>query len=194
MSPHRIRRTLIPIAMAASLALGACATGDEPEATETTESAEPTTEASPTAGSEVEVTAEDYSFEGIPETIEAGSKLALQNASDKEAHEIVAFRLPDTETRPVADIFKLPEAELNAALGVPPTTVVIAMPQEDGMAVLGDGTLNDAGRYAFACFIPTGADPQEYLRAAQQSGDEAPVVEGGPPHFTQGMFAEAKVE
>ncbi|HEX2148882.1 MAG TPA: hypothetical protein VHI31_01715, partial [Actinomycetota bacterium] len=76
----------------------------------------------------------------------------------------------------------------------PPTTVIVAPPEEEGMPVVGDGTLNDAGRYAFACFIPVGADPQEYLRAAQQSGDEAPVVEGGPPHFAQGMFAEARVE
>lgn len=83
---------------------------------------------------------------------------------------------------------------MNAALGGPPVFVFVAPPASDGMAVVGDGTLTDPGGYAFACFIPTDADPDEYMKAAQESGDEAPVVAGGPPHFAQGMFAEATVE
>jgi hypothetical protein len=171
--------------------LGACATDDEPEEAETTEEASPeATEMS----SAVEVTGEDYSYTGIPDTIDAGSRISFKNASDKEAHEIVAFKLADTETRTAEEIFKLPEAELNAALGGPPVTVIVAEPEKDGVPAVGDGVLNEPGRYVFACFIPTGADPAEYLKAAQESGDDAPVVAGGPPHFTQGMYAEATVE
>jgi hypothetical protein len=44
------------------------------------------------------------------------------------------------------------------------------------------------------CFIPTGADPQEYLTAAQEATDGPPQVEGGPPHVVHGMFAEFTVE
>jgi len=174
------------------LVLGACATDDEPEETETTEEA--TLEETETSASGLEVTGQDYSYTGIPDTIEAGTKINFTNRSDKELHEIVAFKLADTEKRTAEEILKLPEAELDAALGGPPVTVIIAEPGKDGRAVLGDGTLNDGGRYAFACFIPTGADPAEYLKAAQQSGDGPPVVAGGPPHFTKGMFAEATVE
>lgn len=192
MLSRRIRRCVVPIALSALLTLSACAT-DDPEDTEPT----PTEEASPEAtatSTGLEVTGQDYSFTGIPATIEAGTQVTFTNASAEEAHEIVAFNVPATESRPVAELFQLPEAELNAALGGPPVFVIIAAPEEDGMAVVGDGTLQEPGRYVFACFIPVGADPQEYMAAAQQSGDEAPVVEGGPPHFTEGMFAEATVE
>lgn len=191
MLSQRVRRLLIPLAMGVLMVAGGCAS-DDPEDTPTEEAAP--TEESPAASSDVAVTAADYSFTGIGETIDAGAAMTFRNSSSKEAHEVVAFKLPETETRPVAEIFKLPEAELNAALGGPPLFVLIAPPGSDGMAVLGDGTLKDPGRYAFACFIPTGANPDEYLKAAQESGDEAPVVAGGPPHFVQGMFAEATVE
>jgi plastocyanin len=192
MTPQRLSRSLLAIAASVLLVLGACATDDEPEEAETTEEATP--EATETPASGVDVTGADYSYTGIPDTIDAGSKITFKNGSDKEAHEIVAFKLPDTETRTAEEIFKLPEAELNAALGGPPVAVIVAEPEKDGMAVVGDGTLNDAGRYVFACFIPTGADPAEYMKAAQEAGEDAPVVAGGPPHFTQGMYAEATVE
>ena len=191
MSSPRFRRSLCAVALSALMVLGACADDDEPEETPTEES---TSEESPTASSDVAVTGADYSFAGLDETLDAGAKVTFKNTSAKEAHEIVAFKLPDTEKRPAADIFKLPEAELNAALGGPPVFVIVAPPATDGMAVVGDGTLNDPGRYVFACFIPTGANPDEYMKAAQEAGDDAPVVAGGPPHFTQGMFAEATVE
>lgn len=192
MTPRTLRRSLLAIATTALLVLGACATDDEPEEAETTEEATP--EATQTSASGVEVTGEDYSFTGLPDTIDAGSRISFKNGSDKEVHEIVAFKMADTETRTAEEIFKLPEAELNAALGGPPVTVIVAEPEKDGMAVVGDGALKDAGRYVFGCFIPTGADPAEYLKAAQEAGDDAPVVAGGPPHFTQGMYAEATVE
>lgn len=192
MTPHRLGRTLLAIAASALLVLGACANDDEPEEAEATEEASP--EATETSASGLEITGVDYSFEGVPDTIDAGTRINFKNGSAKEAHELVAMKLADTEKRTAEEIFKLPEAELNAALGGPPVTVIIAEPEKDGVPVLGDGVLNDPGRYVFACFIPTGADPAEYLKAAQESGDEPPVVAGGPPHFTQGMYAEATVE
>lgn len=36
------------------------------------------------------------------------------------------------------------------------------------------------------CAIPTGAIPEEYLEAAATS-DGPPNVDGGPPHFVNGM-------
>jgi len=75
--------------------------------------------------------------------------------------------------------------------------VSIAFPGEEGMAVVGSPTLTEPGRYALICAIPTGADPQAYrdLFAAPPSDNEGPPdIPGGPPHFTQGMFAELTVE
>ena len=70
---------------------------------------------------------------------------------------------------------------------------MLALPGEEGFAALGDGTLQEPGRYVVLCGIPIGADPQAYLEAAQTS-DGPPDVPGGPPHMTAGMYAELIVE
>jgi hypothetical protein len=142
----------------------------------------------------IAVDAVDYSFQDLPATVAAGTTLSLTNNSAAELHEIVAFRLPDTETRSIAELMALPEAELEPAIAVgPPALVMLAPPGEQGFPVLGDGTLSQPGRYVVLCGIPIGADPQAYLDAAQTS-DGPPDVPGGPPHFTAGMFAELIVE
>jgi hypothetical protein len=179
------RRRWLRLALAATLFLGACATEEEEEeatATTTTQPAE-----------EISVTARDFAFDGIPAQIDAGSKLTLRNSSTKEVHELVAFKLPEGETRPMADIVKLPEAELAKLIAGEPATALVALPNSEGMAVEGDGTLADAGRYMFVCFIPTGADPAAYQAAIQNPQAGPPNVSGGPPHVAQGMFAEATV-
>ena len=55
------------------------------------------------------------------------------------------------------------------------------------------GTLTEPGRYLVMCSIPTGVEPAEYLRAAAAANGQKPDVDGGPPHFTSGMFAELTV-
>ena len=74
--------------------------------------------------------------------------------------------------------------------------VLLQPPGSDEQIVaVGDGTLTEAGRYVLMCFIPTGADPEEYLAAAAASEGEAPTgVAGGPPHFVNGMYAELQVD
>jgi hypothetical protein len=134
----------------------------------------------------------DYAFGGLPASVPVGTELQVTNGSTAELHELVAFRLPETEQRPVAELVALPPEEIEPLLGVP-TMVLIAPPGEEGFAVLGDGTLAEPGRYVIVCAIPVGADPQEFLDAAATS-DGPPQVAGGPPHFTQGMFAELMVE
>ncbi len=155
----------------AALLLGACAAA-----------AEPTT---------VEVTAVDYAYEGLPDSVAAGSTIVLTNTSNVELHEFVAIRLPDDETRSVADLVADPEALV--ALFPNVATVVIAPPGEEGFAVEGTGVLTEPGRYAIICAIPTGADPQAYMAAAAEAEGGPPDVPGGPPHFVHGMFAEVTV-
>ncbi len=43
------------------------------------------------------------------------------------------------------------------------------------------------------CSIPTGVEPAAYLKAAAEANGQKPNVDGGPPHFTSGMFAELTV-
>ena len=145
------------------------------------------------SGAPVMVEASDYKFESIPDEFAAGTQLTLTNASDKEIHELVAVRLPDTEKRPVAELMALPEAELGALFAGEPATVIIAPPKSDGFPVVGTGIISEPGRYVFLCAIPTGADPEEYMAAAEASTGGPPDVAGGPPHFVNGMFAEATV-
>ena len=201
----RSRRVLL-LLVAVSLSAAACG-GDDDDATteaadetttqataEDTTSTTPTTEAEPESG-EIEVVAVDYAYEGLPESAGAGVKLTLTNESDVELHEIVAFRLPDDEQRPAEELMQLPEEQLGALFGGPPGMVLVAPPSgAPQIAAVGDGTLAEPGRYLLFCGIPTGADPQEYMAAAQASGGAPPEVEGGPPHFLEGMFAELTVE
>lgn len=141
----------------------------------------------------VKVTAVDYAFSGLPATLKAGRTLELTNKSSGEAHELVAFRLPDSETRSVADILKLPEPELFGLFSGEPAAVLVAGPGAAGKAVVGTGVLSETGRYLVFCSIPVGADPVKFLAAAEGS-DGPPDVPGGAPHFTRGMFAELTVK
>lgn len=145
------------------------------------------------ASGEVEITAVDYAFQDVPSRVSPGTKLTLTNASSAELHELVALRLPDGEGRSLSELVALPEEELEALFTGEPATVLLAPPGGAQIDAVGDGTLTESGRYVLVCFIPTGADPQAYLAAAQAATDGPPQVEGGPPHFTQGMYAEVTV-
>lgn len=141
------------------------------------------------------VTAADYKFENLPEAVSAGTQLRLENESEKEIHELVAYRVLDTEKRPVGDLVKLPESDLEQLVSDPPAMVLLRAPGDaEQVNAVGDGTLTEKGRYLVACFIPTGADPAAFLAAAETSGDGPPQVPGGPPHLAQGMYGEITVE
>ncbi len=144
-----------------------------------------------TTADTVDVRAIDYAYVDVPTSVAAGTSFALTNESEDEAHELVAVRLPDDEQRPVAELVALPPEEFGPLMeGV--RTVVLAAPNEGGIAVVGDGSLDEPGRYALFCIIPIGADPEEYLAKAATS-DGPPDVAGGPPHMVEGMFAEITV-
>lgn len=174
-----VGRALFAVMAIAMLAGCSDSTASEPEAQ---------TEEAPT----VEVTALDYEFADLPETIQAGTTLTLVNESSNELHELVAIRLPDDETRSIDDLVADPEALASYFPSV--TTVLIAPPEEGSIAVEGTGVLEEPGRYAIICAIPTGADPDEYMAAAAEAEGGPPEVEGGPPHFVVGMYAEVTVE
>lgn len=140
------------------------------------------------------VTATDFRFEDLPETISVGDQLELRNESDTEIHELVAFRLDDGETRSIEELVALPPDDLLGLVGLEPAAVLITPPGGDTIAAVGDGVFDEPGRYGVICFIPTGADPGEYLAATAESQGGPPDVTGGPPHLLNGMFAEFTVE
>ncbi|MEO7573276.1 MAG: hypothetical protein ABIX10_12655, partial [Acidimicrobiales bacterium] len=184
---QRVGAGLLVLTLAGGIA--ACGSDDD-DATDTTE-AETTTE-QPDEAATVEVTAVDYDFEGLPDSVEAGTKLSLTNTSDVELHELVAFALPDGETRSAEELFKLPESELGGLFAGEPAMVLLAPPSGgEQIPAVGDGTLSEPGQYVLFCSVPQGADPEEFLNAPPTDGP--PDVEGGPPHFVQGMYADLTV-
>ena len=183
------RLSVLLLACMTALTLGACgddAGDDEADATTTTEA----------AAAEVEVTAVDYGYQGLPDSVAAGAKITFTNSSTAELHEFGAMRIPDEEKRPVSEIATLPEEEAGAIFQGPPATVLVAPPGGgETIQAVGDGTISEAGRYAIVCFIPVGADPQEYMQRMQQAQGGPPQgsEDDGPPHITKGMFAELNV-
>ena len=141
----------------------------------------------------VEIDGVDYRFEHVPESVPAGTRLSFTNRSAKELHELVAFRV-DTDA-PLDELLATPPAELEATLGAPVTVLLQPPGAPEPIVAVGDGTLTKPGRYVLLCFIPIGADPDEYMAAVAAAGGGKPEgVAGGPPHFTAGMVAELTVE
>lgn len=197
---HRALRLALPLLTVLALA-GAAACGedgdDDTAASDSPADSDTTTTADDAAGGDAaaettDVVAVDYAFEGLPDRIDAGTTLTLRNDSAAEVHELVAMAIPEDEARPVDELVALPEDQLFAAVPGEPALVLVAPPGEDAVPVLGDGTL-EPGRYLLVCAIPTGADPDEFMRQAQES-QGPPDVAGGPPHLVHGMYAELVVE
>jgi hypothetical protein len=185
--------TVVAILAGSLIACAGAPSEAEPQGVDTT--SEPTADTGGDPPDEVVVTLIDYSFVGLPETVGPGTPFTVVNESEAEVHEMVAFRLPDDEERPVEELTGLSPDELEAALGRP-TLVLLAAPAGPPILAVGDGALVEPGRYAIFCFIPTGVDPEEYLAAAAaaaETGEGPPQIEGGPPHFVNGMFAEIEV-
>lgn len=209
-----MKRQLLTGLAVTAIALSGCSDAEPNASAETgtpaTNAAEPTspdtspadtgTESAtgdPTGGGDVvEITAVDYAFEDVPETVPVGTELTLVNESDDEVHEMVVMRVDDDQTMALDDIL----AEVAAEPDAPPpdwvtfTGISIAMTGEAGFEPEGPVVLDEPGRYLLMCFIPTGADPDAYREAVESGATEAPDVGGGAPHVVEGMAAELVVQ
>lgn len=206
MRTRRFRLSALALVLAGAT-LVACGDDDDESASDTTtsEQTESETETDDAGLDDVEgeggeaitVTLDDYEFRDLPQTVAAGTKLSVTNVAESELHELVAFRLPDDEDRSVEELVNLPPEEFGPLMGSlgQPATVLLATPGGPEIPAVGDGTLSEPGRYAIFCMIPIGIEPDVYLQAAQDSGGEAPQIEGaGAPHITAGMYTELVVE
>ena len=200
-TPIRRRVALVAACLVTAVGFSACGSDDDsatdtPDETTATEATIATDETTATtvagdadAGETIVVTAVDYGFEGLPETVPVGTKISLVNGGT-EPHEFVAMLIPAEETRPVEELLQLSEEELGAVFGAAePATVILAATGQTDVpgAVVGDGTLTEPGRYAIVCFLPVGSD-DSILES------EGPPPQGeAPPHAMQGMVAELTV-
>ena len=145
------------------------------------------------ANETINVTATDYAYNGVPDTVPVGTELTLTNDSDDEIHEIVLVDLPGDELRQVREVATGDRSRVMELVSEHSTAVSVAPPGEDGDLIRGDLTLDDPGSYALLCVVPVGADPEEFMEALPDA-DGPPEVDGGEPHTAAGMYATLTVE
>ena len=186
---HRTSKTVGGAALALLVLGGACGSTEDSKAAGTTTKAS-ATPASTGAAKELKITGVDYDYDGVPKKVAAGTVVSFTNASTKEVHEVAVLRVKDGETRPLATLLALPEAEQETAAEF--RGIAIALPGKPTVTPRGPVTLDQPGRYILLCNIPTGADPAAYEEAMKKPGPP-PSIPGGPPHFKKGMVAELTV-
>jgi uncharacterized cupredoxin-like copper-binding protein len=129
---------------------------------------------------QVEVSMVDFSFEGVPDTVEAGT-VAFEASNDgDEMHEMVLFRKNEGVEQSIEELLEMPEEEAQGMV-----TFVSGAFAEPGDSTWAVAEL-EPGEYGMVCFVPVGTTTFEEEQEAE--GEE------GPPHFTQGMHAEFTVE
>lgn len=131
----------------------------------------------------LDVTAQNYSFEGIDDELDAGPTVVSLANEANEYHEVVLIRKNDGVTMSAEELLALPEEEAMEMT----TFVGAAFAAPEG----GDGyTVVDLqpGSYVAVCFLPIGA-----TEAAFQEMQESGVEPDGAPHFTNGMLTEFEV-
>jgi hypothetical protein len=124
----------------------------------------------------VDQTVNEYAFEGVPESVAAGTVAITLKDQGAEAHEAILFRVNDDVTETVEQLLQLPEEEAMTKL-----TDLGGIFVTPGVSDTFFRELEPA-RYGLACFLPVGVASPEQLETAQ-----------GEPHFMHGMFAEFEV-
>ena len=123
---------------------------------------------------------------------QAGAELALRNQSAGEVHELVAMRLPDGEARPAVELVALPKRS---------SVRSSADHQRSSSSRLRRRRLRRARRRppprarALRAHVlhPDRCRPGDYLDALDAHPGQPPVVPGGPPRLTAGMYGEVTV-
>jgi hypothetical protein len=154
----------------------------------------PPTSPAITSPPDIEVTAVDYGFQGVPETVPAGTTLKLVNASPEEFHIMVVVRLDPGDERTREELMALsvdeifdPQDELRFGTLA---SVIFARPGEPQyLAIRGTGRVSQPGRYVIFCLISAGADPAEAAAEAEDGPSR-----GAHPHYQEGEFAEFTIE
>lgn len=130
----------------------------------------------------VEVTAIEYSFTGVPDTIGAGRVALTLTNGGAEVHEMGFGLFKEDVDLSVQEVLDLPDREQDKQF----------QPSDVGHFLAPPGGIDTevievvAGRYGFICFIPQGTMSLEDLEG--QHGGE------GKPHAFLGMFGEFVVE
>jgi len=123
-----------------------------------------------------DVIGRDYSFEGIPSSVDSGINVFSFTNEGAELHEMVVARIKGDET--VEEILDLPEQQVNKKVQFLGGTFA----EQGGTSYL-YADLKKPGRYVAVCFLPVGSTDSQAIETAE-----------GPPHAAEGMVAEFEVQ
>jgi len=129
-------------------------------------------------GRQVDATAREYAFQGLPSTLEAGDATFSIDNKGSEVHEIRVFKLADDVGTVSSLLGKSQDEALDKMTSV-------------GMASANPGDTESfdaqlsAGRYAAVCLIPVGHDMEQM--------EDAVFDPNADTHMRRGMFAEFTV-
>lgn len=129
------------------------------------------------ADDEIEVTATDYAFAGIPEEMSAGTVAVSFTNDGNELHEMIVLRKNDDTQESFTEILAMADEETARTL-VSEAGAVFAEPGATATAIV---DVDQPGDYIVVCFIPEGSTPENEATAS------------GAPHFTYGMVNEFSV-
>ncbi len=140
--------------------------------------------------SALDVQGQDYAYEGVPESLEAGTYGVTFTNAGAEVHEMIMFRLAE-DAGSLEEVMALPEDQIEGQVTF--VTGAFAPPGEADVTFI---ALEEPGRYGLVCFLPQGTTSLEQLEEEPPPG-ESPAPDAsppGPPHFTLGMAQELTVE
>jgi hypothetical protein len=139
--------------------------------------------ASASAGAAVEVVADDYRFDNVPDTAAVGTAFTMRN-DGAEAHEMVIARKNAGVTTSFEELLQMPEEESSKLV-----TFVGQVMANPGDTAPGELVADGPGDYLMICFFPQGWT--EIPEGTPGPDASLPI---GAPHFTLGMIEEFTVE
>jgi hypothetical protein len=127
---------------------------------------------------QIDVTGNEYSFEGLPKTVPAGTVAIRFTDTGAELHELAIFRVKSKDS--VKKILAMPEKE--QAKKIDEIGGTFAMQGQTTYAI---AEMTKPGRYGVVCFLPVGSTS---IEAAEGAGRNA------KSHADEGMYATITVE
>lgn len=142
------KKVMAVLAVVATIAAGC---GDDEQAATAAKRSSPP---SSSAAQRIEVTAVDFAFEGIPDTLEAGETTVVLANEGEVSHEITIGLLPDDWT--------IEEVALGSGNS---GTKIVGVVGPIGAGATGEVTFDlDPGRYGYICHVREGTKGEEHYR------------------------------
>jgi plastocyanin len=128
---------------------------------------------------QIDVTGNEYSFEGLPSTAQAGTVAIRFTDTGAELHELAIYRVKGKDS--VKKIVGLSEKEQRKKLEEIGGTFAV-----QGQTSYTIAELTKPGRYALICHLPVGSTSEEAAREAEKDHPKS--------HAEEGMYATLTVE